>query len=482
MDASVPDYRKDGETEQLDGATVDSLLARTKGRSASMKRRRNLLGGGGSALALGLVIALAVVVLPGGSNPPAPLAQKGLVVAAQLGGATEYAAAGSVSQPQIGGHAESSVSAAEQDFSLRLLRQLEQHHASTNQVVSPSSLAVALSMLELGAKGQTASQIASVLGSASLSPAQQAAGWNALGADLARGSTQGSLILQQANALWSQQGLRLVPAFMRELRQQYGAGLWQVDFQTAAATAAINDWASQQTNGKITQLFPPGPLGPSVSLILANAIYFKGAWQYPFDPSMTPESFVTATGSTVHPQFMFSSNENPSSMPWADTPAYSAVELPYKGGRFSALVVMPKSQSLSGMVGTLDHNRLDGILASLHTSQVFVEMPTFEFSTGLDLTSTLQSMGMTDAFGPGADLSGITTAAALQVEAVIQKAYLHVSTAGTEAAAVSAIAIGSSAIVPHKTIVFDHPFLFLIRDNKTGAVLFASSVVNPLAS
>jgi serpin B len=476
--------------EGLDGASVEALLARTKGRSTELRRRRTILGAGASALTVGLVVALAVVVLPGSSKPsaPPPIAQKGLVVTAQVDGAAEYAAPVAHAEPQVGSRQEQAVSAAEQAFSLRFLQALQRSNGTsasetTNQVVSPSSLAEALSMLELGAKGVTESQIASLLGSSGLSPAAQAAGWNALDADLASGSTgsAGSLILQQANALWSQEGLPLVPTFMRQLRQAYGAGLWQVNFETAAATAAINAWASQQTHGKINQLFPPGPLGASVSLILADAIYFKGAWQYPFDPNMSPSDFTTGTGSTVRPQFMFTSNEGVTLLPWADTPAYSAVELPYKGGRFSALVVMPKSGGLDGMVANLDLVRLNSIVASLHTSQVAVEMPTFQFSTGLELSSVLQSMGMKAAFGPAADLSGISTKVALQVQSVIQKAFLHVSTAGTEAAAVTAIAIGSSAVVPRKQITINHPFLFLIRDNRTGTILFASSVVNPTA-
>jgi serpin B len=455
---------------------------------AEVRRRRAILGAGATVLTVGVAVALAVVVLPGNSKPPAsvPPAEKGLVLTAQINGAAEYSAPVAQALPHLGSREEQAVTAAEQAFSLRFLQELQRSNgasaATTNQVVSPSSLAEALSMLELGAKGQTESQIASVLGTAGLSPTAQAAGWNALDADLAAESTgSASLILQQANALWSQEGLTLVPAFMRELRQAYGAGLWQVNFETAAATAAINAWASQQTHGKINQLFPPGPLGSTVSLILADAIYFKGAWQYPFDPTMSPANFTTATGTTVRPQFMFTSNEQVTPLPWADTPAYSAVELPYKGGRFSALVVMPKSGGLAAMIGKLDPAGLNSIVASLHTSQVSVQMPTFQFSTGLELSSVLQSMGMKAAFGSGADLTGISTKVALQVQSVIQKAFLHVSTAGTEAAAVTAIAIGSSAILVKKLLVFNHPFLFLIRDNRTGAILFASSVVNPIA-
>jgi serpin B len=468
--------------EAVDGATVDTLLARTKQRSSALRTRRRALLGGGSTAAIALVIALVVVTLPGGARAPAPLplAPKGLVVSAQIDGAAEYSAPVAAAQPALGSSQEKSVTTAEQAFSARLLRQLQLLHGQdANEVVSPSSLAVALSMLELGAKGPTETQIAAALATAALSPDEQAVGWNALDADLASGATSGSLQLQQANALWSQEGLRLVPAFMREMRAEYGAGMWQVNFDSAAATAAINAWASQATHGKITQLFPLGPLGSSVALILANAIYFKGAWVNPFETTTENESFVTAGGQSVQAPYMFTGGDGVT-VPWANTAGYEAVELPYKGGRFSALVVMPKNESLGALVSGLDPAALDRIVGSLHSSLVSVTMPTFQLSANLDLSSTLQAMGITAAFGAGANLTGLSNEGGLQVQSVIQKSFLHVTTGGTEAAAVTAIAVGSSAIAHRNSILVSHPFLFLIRDNKTGAILFAASVANPI--
>lgn len=469
---------------EVDAETVDALLVRTKHRSSQLRGRRRLLfGGSGSVLAVALVVALAVVVLPGSSNGPAPMAQKGLVVSAQLDGAAEYSAPVAQAQPDIGSAQESAVAAAEQGFSLKLLQRLMLGRSASisNQVVSPSSLAVALSMLELGAKGQTESQIASVLGTSALAPTGQSAGWNALDGDLAKGTVTGGLQLQQANALWSAQGLRLMPAFMQSLQRDYGAGMWQADFSTAAATAAINAWAAQQTHGKITQLFPPGPLGADVALILANAIYFKGAWQTPFSATTATAPFSTASGAKVRAAYMLMGQDG-ADLAWANTSHYSVVALPYKGGRYSALVLMPKSGSLSSFTAGLNPAELGRVVGSMHSSLLKLSMPTFQFSTSLDLSATLKAMGMSAAFGGGADLSGLSTAPGLQVLSVIQKAFLHVDTAGTEAAAVTAIAVGTSGIVGGvPSLRVDHPFLFLIRDTHTGTILFAASVENPAA-
>jgi serpin B len=468
--------------EAVDVATVDALLSRTTSRSVELRHRRVLFGGGGSALAIALILSLAVVLRPSGRPlVVGPLAEKGVVVAARLDGAAEYSLPAARAIPRLGSPQEHGVSSAEQDFSIRLLRQLLLNRAGkqslANEVACPASLAVALSMVELGAKGETESQIASVLGTAKLSPAEQAAGWEALDADLAQGASSATLELQQASALWSQQGLPLVPAFLRELRMYYGAGVWEADLNSAAATTAINTWASEETHGKITELFPPGPVGASA--ILADAVYFKGAWAHAFDSTTVTSSFNTASGTIVQAQYMLTKGKV--DLSWSNGPSFEAIELPYKGGRFSALVVMPKTTSLQALIAGLDPAKMSRIFESLHSSPVVLRMPSFEFSTSLNLSYALQSMGMTDAFGPAANLTGLSASGSSRVGSVVQKVFLRVTTAGTVAAAATAGTIASSANLPNSTLNINHSFLFLIRDNETGTLLFASSVVNPTA-
>jgi len=247
------------------------------------------------------------------------------------------------------------------------------------------------------------------------------------------------------------------------------------------ATKEINTWASQETHGRIRQLFAPGVLNAETALVLANAVYFKGTWVQAFSNATVKGTFHLGTGATVQTPFMAVSSDG-LRVPWSEGSGYDAVELPYQEGRFSALVIMPKSGTLDDFARDLDPAMLGRILNGLHRSQVDLRMPSFEFSSGMALNSTLQAMGLVQAFGPEADLTGITPTA-LSVQTIVQKAFLHVMPTGTEAAAATGIAVGTSAVeYKGPPLSVDHPFLFLIRDDETGTILFASSVVDPTAS
>jgi len=163
------------------------------------------------------------------------------------------------------------------------------------------------------------------------------------------------------------------------------------------------------------------------------------------------------------------------------TPGYSAVELPYSWGRLAALVVMPAGEALGSYVAGLTTTRLASVVRRLKKNPVFVDLPRFTLRTSGELSQVLQAMGMHDAF-QNADLSGMLPGVTgLAVQQVVQRAYLHVTAWGTEAAAATGIGVGVSATTSKVRVVFDHPFLFLVRDTKTGAILFAAEVQNPAA-
>lgn len=358
------------------------------------------------------------------------------------------------------------VARAEQQLAISLLRQQPAGNAAT----SPFSLAVALAMLENGASGRTRSEIAQVLGTSTLGPAAQDAGWAHLVADLSGAAGRNKIDLHSANALWTQKGLKLKPAFMTSLARYFSSGVWQVDFakHPDAANNAINKWVKQQTNGKITKLFNHGDINPNTLLVLANAIYFKAAWQDQFEKSATTNAPFNGTGSIP---FMNGGKADGNS-----TSTYDAAQLAYKGGRFAAVAIMPKTQSLRDFIGGLDADRLSAITGGL-SQPYLVSMPRFTIRTTLDLGKMLPAMGMPTAFGSGADFSAMGTSGAW-IQAAVQKDYLNVDENGSEAAAVTGIAVGSSAEVATK-MTFDHPFLFLIRDTVTGTILFAAQVQNP---
>jgi serine protease inhibitor len=368
------------------------------------------------------------------------------------------------------------VVAAEQRLSLALLRGLGS--GGSNISVSPASLYVALAMLENGARGRTQAQIASALQAAGLGLDAQNAGLSALTSELADAASHDHVTLQSANSVWEQRGFPVRKQFLDTLASCYRTGVWQVDFAgaTSSAMRAINDWTSQQTHGKIRKLFDH--LDPSTVLVLANAIYFHAAWATPFDRAQTaPGTFTTASGQHVQAQFM----SGGAGLRVASTGDYQALQLPYTGGRFAALAIMPTHGSLRDFVHSLTPDSIASIAGAVRTVPgAAVELPRFTTTSTLDLVPTLKSFGMTDAFA-NANLSGLSPVSTA-VDQVVQRVYIGVGEKGTTAAAVTGIAVAESmGMAPSLQIVLDHPFLFLVRDTQTGTILFASEIQDPTA-
>jgi serpin B len=370
----------------------------------------------------------------------------------------------------------SELAKGEASFAVALLQQAS--NGTGNVTVSPASLALALSMLQQGARGQTAAQIAKALRVSGMSASQQAAAWHALDSAWAAAANSDGFTLDTANSLWQQKGMTIGPDFLQTLSKYYDAGVWQVDFANdpASAVDAINKWTSQNTHGKIAKLFDS--LDPATRLVIANAVYFKAAWASPFEGSSTHAGpFTLADNSTTSVPFMHGQFNYPAAV----TSDYSAVELPYKGDRFSALAIMPNKSSLADFTSGMSGDRLATIVNGMHSGSVELSMPKFETTSMTDLGPILAHMGMRDAFSDNADLSGIGPN--LTVSQVIQRTYLRVAEKGTVAAAATGVGITGTAIPAGRiTIDLDHPFLFLIRDNTTGAILFASQIQDPQQS
>lgn len=397
----------------------------------------------------------------------------GSAVVSRLGAAVELKAR----TTQVPGADPASLATAEQAFSLALLA--KSASGAANTTVSPASLAAVLSMLQQGARGQTAEQIAAALHMAGMTAAAQGAAWHALTTSWASAAAAGHISLDTANSLWQQRGVQLDPGFLTALANYYDAGVWQVDFEgdMPAALAAINQWTSTNTHGKIGKLFDSLP--PQTQLVLADAVYFKAAWQEPFEGAQTkPGRFTTATGSMVQTPFMNATQL----LPAASTADYEAVELPYRGGRFSALAIMPNRGSLADFLAGLTSQKLADVVSSLSTGNVTLSMPKFQTESTLNLNNVLQELGIRAAFTDAADFSGISPTTSLKIDEVLQRTYLKVAEKGTEAAAATGSVMVPTAMPAQGTeIVLDHPFLFLIRDNTTGALLFASEINNPSA-
>jgi serpin B len=355
---------------------------------------------------------------------------------------------------------------------------------TSNLVFSPSSIAVALAMARAGARGETAVQMDLVL--RSLGADDHAAAANALDAALnGRSGTfkDGSgksldVALRIANTAFGQRGMAIAQGFLDALASRYGAGLHLVDYRSdpEAARQAINAWVDGRTEHRIKELLAPGVISPMTRLTLVNAIYLKAPWLVSFtDGATQPGPFARPDGSTVQAQLM----RRGGSLPYAEGTGWRAVELPYVGGSLAMTVVVP--DDLGAFEASLNAGELDQLVSSLGPRAVDLTFPRFGIETSAGLAAILADLGMPLAFDPDrADFSGITTAEQLFISAVVHQANIDVDEKGTEAAAATAVVMDTTSVPADPvTLRVDRPFLFLLRDVPTGAIVFMGRVVDP---
>jgi serpin B len=452
---------------------VDDPGPRVRRRIVVRRRRhRQRVAFGSAALALLVAIAVLVPVINSTHHTtPTALESTGAspgVLRSQLVRDT---------RPAVPASALKRLTEASTQTALDLYGQLSRTQG--NVFFSPYSIETALAMAAAGARGQTLSQMSGVLHNR-LSPSQFQDATNALNLALLAPRPQPDpsasgqpLQLAIANSEWSQSGYPILPSFLDRLATDYGAALNTSDFagHNAAALAAINGWVAQHTKGKIKHLFES--LDPITKLVLVNAVYFKASWEFPFDPGQTQTgSFTTAGGGTVTVPFM---HGTPSGK-YASGAGWQAVDVPYVGNA-SMTIVMPDAGSFSSFDRSFDASKLAMIVDGLQPSDLSLTMPKFEMEDSADLVPALKALGMTDAF-TNADFSGITNPSELEISQVVHQATITVDEKGTEAAAATGISLEDSA-ARGRAVALDHPFLYFIRDTKTGAILFMGRVTDP---
>jgi serpin B len=354
-----------------------------------------------------------------------------------------------------------------------------------NLFFSPASVSSAFAMAYAGARGATASQMASTLHFA-LPPNRLHPAMGALLAQL--NGPHPNYELHMANALWAQKDQHFLGTYTNLMKRDYGDGFQPVDFKAnpEAARALINTWVADQTQQKILNLVPPGAVTPLTRLILTNAIYFKAAWADQFSKSQTQnEDFHLSSTKPVKADLMHTANGGQ----YFRGPAFQALELPYLRDELSMIVLLPDDpDGLPALEQSLTALSLKTWINSLsYEERIIVTFPRFKITQQFELSSTLESLGMKQAFQPGtADFSAITGDKSLFISAAIHKAYIDVDENGTEAAAATAVMMSMATAMrpftpPPPPIVFraDHPFLFLIRDNSTNAILFIGRLTDP---
>lgn len=352
-----------------------------------------------------------------------------------------------------------------------------------NLFFSPESISTAFAMAYAGARGQTATEMEGVfhysLPSDRLHPA--------MGALLsAMNARNPNYELRVADALWAQRDAAFLPGYTSVMQADYGAGFHRVDFRTApdAVRNSINQWVEHETNDKIQNLIGPGVLTPLTRLVLTNAIYFKGTWQNPFRASATEdEDFHLSATQTAKTPMMHRTG----GYLYYDGGAFQELELPYAGDKLAMVVVLPKDTAgLPALEQQFTVAAAQEWIGKLRPAEkVILTLPRFKMTQQFELSNTLAAMGMPQAFTAAADFSGMTGKAEFSISAAIHKAFIDVNEQGTEAAAATAIGMTAAAMrmpAPEPPpIIFraDHPFLFLIRDAQSGAILFMGRVADP---
>ncbi|HUT58590.1 MAG TPA: serpin family protein [Phycisphaerae bacterium] len=355
-----------------------------------------------------------------------------------------------------------------------------------NLFFSPSSIHTALAMTYAGAGGRTAEQMAATLHyklpAAKLAPAFGEL-LKVLNTPRLDWQKKPAYQLCVSNALWPQKSYPFKADYTKLVKDSYGAEIQALDYATQAdqARKTINDAVAKQTKDKIKNLIPPGLLSAATRLVLTNAIYFKSNWAEKFHKAATKDKpFTLAPGKTVEVPMMSQKHR----FGYLETEDLQALSMPYWMHDLSMFVILPKkADGLAAVEKKLTANDLSKILAGVKPEEVQVSLPRFKFTSQFRLADTLAKMGMPDAFAAEtADFSGMTTMEKLFISEVIHKAFVAVDEEGTEAAAATAVIMpGMAAPAPREPKIFnaDHPFLFLIRHNRTGAILFMGRVANP---
>lgn len=361
--------------------------------------------------------------------------------------------------------------AAETTVGLALYRHLAEQAGDADVALSPHSVVTALGMLLGGAGGSTRDEITGILG-LDVPPEALHPALNSLDLALASRSAGGT-DLALANQVWADRGQAVREEYAALLAREYGAPLASLDIagDPEAAREAVNRWAADATRERVPELFPARSIDETTRLVLANALALDATWEFPFSAQDTTEQpFTLADGTQVPVPTMRYDEYLPSG--FGD--GWQAVELPYADGGLSLVVIVP--DDLAAFEAGLDAARLDEVLGAINDGGIHLTLPRFAVRQHAGLVDPLTALGMPSAFGPGADFTGMTGTPDLWVQAFEHEAVVEVDEQGIEAAAASGAAMQGSH---GPTVTVDRPFLFLVRDRPTGALLFLGRVTDP---
>jgi serpin B len=362
-------------------------------------------------------------------------------------------------------------------FAFDLMGQVMQTQPDANVFISPFSVSSALQMVGNGAAGRTETEMQQVLHTAGLPSAMANPAFKELNQQLA---SHKDVTLNLANGIWFKQGFHLKPAFVADNKKFFQAELAGVDFANPQSAQTINDWADQQTRGKIKDVVQY-PFDPMTRVILANAIYFKGKWVSPFDKQETRSRNFHLSSGNVKPAPMMVQNRE---FEYQETPDFQAVQLPYAGGLQMQVFLPAKNSSPQMLIEGFKApgNWQRNIQPAFASRNGILMLPKFKMEYAIGLNDPLKALGMKRAFDRDADFSGMADEP-LFISEVKQKSYVEVDEAGTEAAAVTTVGMQAMSIRREPAnrfeMIVDRPFLFVISDTASGSILFLGVVNDP---
>jgi serpin B len=369
-------------------------------------------------------------------------------------------------------------------FAFRLYKELKSD-SDKNLFYSPFSISTALAMVYTGARYETAQQISQTMNF----PLEGKfhSDFKQLLNRLNEG-TESKIKLNIANGLWAQKDFKFLDSYFDIVKSNFFSELKNVDFvdntEREKSRKDINTWVEQKTNDKIKDLLSQGDLDSMTKLILVNAIYFYGDWETPFKKSATArKDFFLFNKNQVVVPFM---NEQEIYNYYEDS-KIKAIEIPYKDNKASMVIFLPnKKNGITEFEKSFDYKYYLNIIAAFQSDKVRLSLPKFQTTYKINLGTVLSQMGMPLAFSPnGADFSGMTGKRDLCISKVIHQAFINVDEKGTEAAAATAVVMRATAVrMPAEPKIFnaDHPFIFILKDNTTGTILFLGKIMNPNVS
>jgi serpin B len=360
-------------------------------------------------------------------------------------------------------------------FGFTLFKEIIEQNDTANIFISPLSVSMALGMTMNGANGNTRAEMEEMLGFAGLTEQEINENYKELIEFLS--SLDPDVLFEIANSIWIRQGWDIEQAFLDVNETYFNAETRELDFNDPGALDTINGWVDEKTHGKIEKIINEIP--PEIMMYLINAIYFKGAWTYQFDPNETFDGYFHLDDGNTVPCRMINRHDTEEMYYRAED--FKVLELPYGNGDYSMVMLLPDADvELNDLIGRFSDENWDAWMSSLVPTEIDVTFPKFKIEYEIKLNEILKALGMVDAFdGTSADLNGIVPCNCLYIDFVKHKTFVEVDEEGTEAAAVTVVGVGYTSTNPDYVFFADRPFAFAIRESRSGSIVFMGKVGQP---